>query len=180
MGRIDLIGIRLGLILGPQGHADLIGRLHSGGRLLKRIGCGFACRFGSCLCGGCGLCRSGALGKSGLRIPICGCGSSRCLGGSLLGLRGDTQGTVGLGDGIGDLRCKGSEFRGVLFDDCIRGIEIRCDVLGLGLGFGRGLFRRDGLRIDRLDGFVQIGGGRIGLVRRLLGRVCCGLSFVGG
>ena len=68
----------------------------------------------------------------------------------------------------------------MLFDDRVRGIEVGCDVLGLRLGFRRGLFRRDGLRIDRLDGFVQIGSGCIGFVSRLLGRVRSGLCLIGG
>ena len=68
----------------------------------------------------------------------------------------------------------------MLFDDRISGIEIRCDVLGLRLGFGRGLFRCDGLRIDGLDGLVQIGGGCIGFVSRLLGRIGRRLRLVGG
>ena len=68
----------------------------------------------------------------------------------------------------------------MLFNDRISGIEIRCDVLSLGLGFGCSLFSCDGLCIDGLDGFIQIDSGCIGFIGRLLGCVCCRLCFVGG
>ena len=68
----------------------------------------------------------------------------------------------------------------MLFDDCICGIKIRCDILCLGLGFGCSLFRCDGLCIDGLNGFIQIDSGCIGFVSCLLGCVGCGLCLICG